>query len=226
MDDLTVDRGARRVRVDRDRPVAVALQIGHDAVARPRTPRAGADDGDRMHARQDVAQIGVRVGLVVHCQSQRSCHPSLTIPQRSQNIAVDGFRRQTLEPRRACEDLEIQTGDGGDTVTTDQQGRVNPDERIDEAGPRQGRCELPASLDEKSRDAALTQRCERSGKIDAPQAISADFDDHDTAVVERLPPGSIGRRKSYDPGRHLFGVGNQASIGAYGEMSVDDDPYR
>jgi hypothetical protein len=124
------------------------------------------------------------------------------------------------------ENLKIEAGDGGDTVTTDQQGRVNPDERIDEAGPRQGRCELPATLDEKSRDAALTQRCERSGKIDAAPSISADFYDHDTAVEERLPPGSFGRRKSYDPGRHLFGIGNQAGIRAYGEMSVDDDPYR
>ena len=58
---LAVDRLAGGGGVDRDRAVAVALQIGHDPVARPIRPRAGADYRDRAHAGQDVAQIGVGI---------------------------------------------------------------------------------------------------------------------------------------------------------------------
>src|SRR6266550_7748294 len=57
---LAMDRAARRERVDRDRAVALALQIPHDPVARPLRPRDGADHRDGFPARQNVAQILVR----------------------------------------------------------------------------------------------------------------------------------------------------------------------
>src|SRR5436190_10852773 len=63
---LTIDYDARRKRVDRYRTVAVLLQIPHDTVARPLGTRARADHRNRLHLGQDVAQIIVRIAVVVH----------------------------------------------------------------------------------------------------------------------------------------------------------------
>ena len=65
---------ARGERVDRDRAVAVALQVAHDAMARALRPRAGADHGDRLRAGQDLAQVVVGIacrGSFAHLLSLR-----------------------------------------------------------------------------------------------------------------------------------------------------------
>jgi len=64
---LAMNRIASRKRIDRDRAVALPLQVPHDAVARPMRARAGADHRDGFHPRQDVAQIIVGIAVVVHC---------------------------------------------------------------------------------------------------------------------------------------------------------------
>src|SRR6516165_7022809 len=63
---LAVARAIGRVGVDRDRPVAATLQIGHDTVARPLAPGTGADDRDRAYIFENVAQIVVGVAVLVH----------------------------------------------------------------------------------------------------------------------------------------------------------------
>src|SRR5438874_4854278 len=83
VDRLAVDRGAGRVGVDRNRPVAAPLQIGHYAVARPLATRARADHGDRAHTRQNVAQIRVRVVVVIHFAPHRSFHTGARLARKA-----------------------------------------------------------------------------------------------------------------------------------------------
>src|SRR5262249_56604685 len=71
---FAVDRFAGCIGVDRDRPVAAPLQIGHDPVARPLPSWACTDDRDRVHAFEDVAQVVVGIALVIQGGPQRSCH--------------------------------------------------------------------------------------------------------------------------------------------------------
>src|SRR5580704_4038086 len=73
VDGLAIDRAPGCVGVYRDRPVAAPLEIGHHAVARALMSRARADDGNRAHTCQDVAEIRVRIFVVVHFAPHRSC---------------------------------------------------------------------------------------------------------------------------------------------------------
>src|SRR5579862_5119469 len=69
---LAEDHRAGGKRVDRDRPVALVLQIAHDAVARPVGPRAGADDRDGPGFGQDRAQIIVEIAEIGHRAGYRA----------------------------------------------------------------------------------------------------------------------------------------------------------
>ena len=61
VDRLAEDRRVERARVDRDDPVALALQVAHDEVARPVPVRRRADHRDRLRLRVDAPEERVRI---------------------------------------------------------------------------------------------------------------------------------------------------------------------
>src|SRR3546814_11090521 len=57
--------------LDRDHPIALALQVLHDEVAWPDLPVAGADHRDRLHVVEDLAEVVVWIAIVIHRRAFR-----------------------------------------------------------------------------------------------------------------------------------------------------------
>ena len=61
VDRLAQDRRVERARIDRDDPVALALEVAHHEVARPVPVRGGADHGDGLRLGVDAPEERVRI---------------------------------------------------------------------------------------------------------------------------------------------------------------------
>ena len=72
MDGFTEDFRAGAAGIDRDHPIAPALQILHGETAGPFPITAGPDHGDDAYMREDASQFGIGIFEWLHYLSRHT----------------------------------------------------------------------------------------------------------------------------------------------------------